>query len=152
LNAAPALPQARRLAGEVDHLVVNESEAVALCGRPTDSPRAERRAVEELREAGFPAVTLTRGERGVLHLDREGLLEAAAPKVAVVDTTAAGDAFVGGLAAAWARGGSTSSALALAVAAGSLAVTRPGAQPSLPSLDEARALAASIAVAAAAAP
>jgi len=148
LNAAPALAEARELAGLVDHLVVNESEAAALCEWEIDSPAAERAAVETLAARGFAAVTLTRGERGALHRDGDGLLEAAAPRVAVVDSTAAGDAFVGGLAAARVRGGSARDGLALAIAAGSLAVTKEGAQPSLPALAEARSLARSIAIAA----
>jgi ribokinase len=130
----------------VDHLVVNESEAAALCEWAIDSPAAERAAVETLATAGLGAVTLTRGERGALHLDGDGILEAAAPKVAVVDTTAAGDAFVGALAAEQSRGAPREEALALAIAAGSLAVTREGAQPSLPRLTEARALARSVRV------
>ncbi len=146
LNAAPAASAARALAGLVDHLVVNESEAALLSGRAIGAPDAERAAVEALVAAGFEEVTLTRGERGALHRARDGWLEAAAPQVDVVDTTGAGDAFVGGLAAAWSRGADRRAALALAVAAGSLAVTREGAQPSLPRLAEAEALAAAIAV------
>ena len=147
LNAAPARLEARSLAKVVDHLVVNETEAEALCEWPVESPDAERAAVETLRGVGFGAVTLTRGPRGALHGDRDGWLEAEAPAVEVVDTTAAGDAFVGAWAAERARGGSAREALALAVAAGSLAVTKAGAQPSLPALAAARALAARIRIA-----
>jgi ribokinase len=146
LNAAPADPRARDLGDRVDHLIVNESEAALLGGRAIDGEAAERAAIEALRLAGFPQVTLTLGARGALHGDGSHILRASAPRVAVVDTTAAGDAFVGAWVAADCAGAAVESRLRRAVAAGSLAVTRAGAQPSLPRDEEIERLAATIVV------
>jgi ribokinase len=146
LNAAPADQRARTLADRVDHLIVNEGEAALLAGSGVDGEAAERAAVGELRGAGFPRVTLTLGARGALHGEGSRLVRAAAPRVEVVDTTAAGDAFVGAWVAAECAGASMEERLRRAVAAGSLAVTRAGAQPSLPPADAVERLAASIAV------
>jgi ribokinase len=146
LNAAPADPRALSLAGSAGHLIVNESEAALLAGRPVDGEAAERAAIEALRAAGFPRVTLTLGARGALHSEGPRLLRVAAPKVAVVDTTAAGDAFVGAWVAAECAGAPAMERLRRAVAAGSLAVTRAGAQPSLPRADEIERIAATLAV------
>jgi ribokinase len=147
LNAAPADRRARDLGDRVDHLIVNESEAALLCGRPVDGEASERAALDALRTAGFPQVTLTLGARGALHSTGSAFLRASAPRVEVVDTTAAGDAFVGAWVAAECAGEAVESRLRRAVAAGSLAVTRAGAQPSLPLRDEIEGLAATIAVA-----
>jgi ribokinase len=146
LNAAPADVGARELARVVDHLIVNESEAALLTGRPVDGEAAERAAVAALRRAGFARVTLTLGERGALHGSESRLLRMAAPRVAVADTTAAGDAFVGAWVAAECAGAPSDERLRRAVAAGSLAVTRAGAQPSLPAADAIAQLAATLAV------
>lgn len=145
-NAAPADRRARSLAGAADHLIVNESEAALMTGRPIEGEATERAAVEALRGAGFLRVTLTLGGRGALHSEGTRLVRVAAPRVAVLDTTAAGDAFVGAWVAAECAGAPMEERLRRAVAAGSLAVTRAGAQPSLPRADEIERIAATLAV------
>ena len=132
LNAAPARALAPELLRLIDVLVVNETEAALLAGAcawpalPREFARAAALAVDGL------TVIVTLGASGALCCVRGKTLHIAAPDVNVVDTTGAGDAFVGALAAALDGGADLASALRLAVAASSLACIRHGAQPALP--------------------
>jgi ribokinase len=82
--------------------------------------------------SGVRSVIVTMGEGGVLIAEGETATHLPAHRVSVVDTTAAGDAFVGAFAVALAEGRTVREAAAWGNAAGALAVTRAGAQPSLP--------------------
>jgi ribokinase len=132
LNPAPARPLPARLLSMVDVLVLNESEAVLLAGLPAGTETRAARAAVALLGSGVGMVVLTLGERGAL-LARDGEMEVV-PTFAVqpVDTTAAGDAFVAGLAVALAEGKGLAGAVRWGNAAGALATTKLGAQPSLP--------------------
>jgi len=132
LNLAPAQPLAPEALRDVDVLLVNEHEAALLLGDTDDAVRAApERAARRLGEI-VPSAVVTLGARGAAWA--EGGESGAVPGFAVeaVDTTAAGDAFAGALGAALADGRRMRDALRFASAAGALAVTRPGAQPSLP--------------------
>ena len=132
LNPAPARPLPATLLSLVDVLVPNESETELLTGLPVGDQAEAEAAAAALQEMGVGTVILTLGERGAL-LAREGevtLLPAF--DVTPVDTTAAGDAFVGGLGVALAEGKTLAEAVRWGNAAGALATTRLGAQPSLP--------------------
>ena len=94
------------------------------------------KALQRLLERGATVVIITLGERGLIWATRETSGSLPARKVKVVDTTGAGDAFCGALAARLADGVPLPEALQFANAAGALAVTRQGAQPSLPTLAE----------------
>lgn len=137
LNAAPARPLSDALLGLLDCLVVNESEAALLCGCPTDAPE---RAAQALVARGAGTVVITLGGAGALWQSGEEGGRVAAEPVTVVDTTAAGDAFCGALAVALAEGEPLGRAVRFAGAAGALATTRAGAQPSLPERREIEAL------------
>jgi len=131
LNAAPALELPTALLSALDVLIVNEHEAEALataCGVPA-SPEAFATAMHQRYRS---ATIVTLGSRGAVAAASGRLLRAAAPEVDVVDTTGAGDALVGSLAAALDRGALWPRALAEGVAAGSLACARAGAQAALP--------------------
>jgi ribokinase len=132
LNAAPARPLPEALLQAVDHLIVNETEASILAGITVSDRASATDAAKQLRAAGPRCVVLTLGAQGALLVDDQGPWVCPAKAVQVVDTTAAGDAFVGAWAAALARKDDPRSALCYAVAAGTLATTRMGAQPSLP--------------------
>jgi ribokinase len=136
LNPAPARPLPDALLKLVDVLVPNESETSLLTGLPAGDMAQAEAAAAALRRLGVGAVILTLGERGAL-LAHEGGMEAVPPfPVTPLDTTAAGDAFVGALAVALAEGRPLVEAVRWGNAAGALATTRLGAQPSLPNRRE----------------
>ncbi|WP_263139613.1 ribokinase [Pseudomonas sp. RIT-PI-AD] len=120
----------------IDYLIPNESEAALLSGLPVDSLESALAAAEHLRKAGAAKVILTLGARGALFVDADGHRHFPAPSVRAVDTTAAGDTFVGAFAAALSRGCSEARAIRFGQSAAALSVTRAGAQPSIPYLAE----------------
>lgn len=126
LNAAPATAEVRALLPLVDVLVVNEHELAFAAG--VDDLDA---AVATIL-ATVPAVIVTLGSQGALVADATGVERIAPHAVHVVDTTGAGDAFCGVLAASLAAGLSLKDAAVRANAAGALATTKAGAQPSAP--------------------
>jgi ribokinase len=132
LNLAPALPISRSALAQVDVLVVNENEAATLCsllGLPDGEPA--RQAVALAKELGN-AVVATCGPAGAVAARGEALWRADALPVHAVDTTGAGDCFVGVMAAGLSRGMSMAEAMRRAAVAGSLACTVLGATPSFP--------------------
>jgi len=138
LNPAPAGPLPPLLCQELFAITPNETETQALTGILPEDECSCRQAAEILRVRGVQHVILTLGSRGVWWQSAEspsGVL-VPAPPVTPVDTTAAGDAFNGALAAALARGEAMPQALAWAVQAASISVTRPGAQASMPTYSE----------------
>ncbi|AKH86289.1 ribokinase [Streptomyces sp. CNQ-509] len=137
LTPAPARPLPGRLLAATDLLVPNEHEAAALTGR-SDPHRAAAALLEQV-----PEVVVTLGGAGSLYAAR-GREPVVVPALAVraVDTTAAGDTFVGALCVAYAEGRPMPAALAWAAAAAALAVQRPGASSSMPERAEIDRLAA----------
>lgn len=131
LNAAPAGDVPSRLLDATDILVVNETEARIMGGRE-DAPEAMAQALlPRVRRA----VVLTAGAAGAVWVGHgQDMFRAAPPAVTVVDSTGAGDAFVGALAAALADGLDAARALRRGVVAGALACQVAGAVPSLPGL------------------
>jgi ribokinase len=123
VNPAPARPLPEELCALRPIVVPNRSEAAQLSGAENPEEAAAR-----LRARTGAPVAITLGERGALVADDDGTLLVPAPRVAVVDTTGAGDAFCGALAAALAGGAELRRAAADAVAAASRAVTVAGAR------------------------
>ncbi|WP_395070556.1 ribokinase [Paraburkholderia silvatlantica] len=138
LNPAPATgPLPAQWLPLIDYLVPNELEAATLTGLPAGKPEEAARATLALREAGARNVLVTLGAQGVCALlDGAAPVHLPAPRVNAVDTTAAGDTFIGGLAARLAAGAPALEAIAFALRAASVSVTRAGAQPSIPTLAE----------------
>jgi ribokinase len=136
LNPAPARSLPGALLSLVDVLIPNESETALLTGLPVGNQVEAKAAAAALRGLGVGTVILTLGERGALLAREEGVEHFPAFEVTPVDTTAAGDAFVGGFAVALAEGQTLSEAVGWGNAAGGLATTRLGAQPSLPTRQE----------------
>lgn len=146
LNAAPARALPATLLANLDVLIVNAIEALAV-GEALGVPSSPEDFAAALHRRYGCAVIVTLGPRGVIAAVDGGLLSVGAPEVEVVDTTGAGDAFVGVLAAALDRDAAWRDAIAEGVAAGSLACTAPGAQPALPAATAIRNLAAPVALA-----
>lgn len=132
LNAAPFDPKIGPLLPLVDLLVVNEVEGADLLEWERITPADAEAAARAILARGAGAVALTLGGHGALVGQGETCWLLPAPPVTVVDTTAAGDAFTGALAAGLAADWTLAAAAARAVRAGSLTVTKAGAQPSLP--------------------
>lgn len=140
LNPAPAPPSGdlpAELWKSIDILVPNQTEAEILTGiKCTDVASAEK-AARALQAKGAQEVILTLGEDGAFILDANGgTAHIPAFKIDPIDTTAAGDAFCGACAASLAAGMSLQDAVRIGCAAGALATTKAGAEPSLPSLEE----------------
>jgi ribokinase len=131
-NPAPALPLPDSIWACIDILVLNESEASAYAGLPVLDPNSAAEAGALLRARGPDRVLVTLGAQGVVVIDGAGARHFPAKKVKAVDTTAAGDTFIGALAAALCEGQSLDDAVALGQAASALCVTRKGAQTSIP--------------------
>jgi ribokinase len=140
LNPAPASrPLPADWYAAIDYLIPNESEASALTGLPVDSLESAETAATRLIAMGAGKVIITLGAEGSLFADGTRLEHFPAPKVNAVDTTAAGDTFVGGFAAALASGSSEAEAIRFGQVAAALSVTRAGAQPSIPTLSDVQA-------------
>jgi ribokinase len=142
LNPAPAADPDAALLAVTDWLVPNEHEFVLLGGDPlTGDEAAEDAAIRRLAEHLGVGLVVTLGERGAAVLGRgEDVARVRAPRVRAVDTTGAGDAFVGAFAVGLASGWTSTDAARLGCAFAADSVTRPGTQASFATPDEARAI------------
>lgn len=128
LNAAPVQDLPDSLLADTSYLVVNREEAAALTGIPVTDRAGARRAATAAAARGVPHVVVTLGQDGCLALSHGGFLEVDAFPITLVDSTGAGDAFVGALGVALARGDGLHEAMRYAAAAGALACQHVGAQ------------------------
>lgn len=145
LNLAPAQPLAWEALRQLQVLIVNEVEASLLAGTQIDNQEDARAVATTLHKQGIPIVIVTLGSQGaVLARDDETgtsqTIYQPAPKVRAVDTTAAGDCFVGAFTVALTEGQNPEDALRFAVHASALKVTKFGAQSGLPTRAEVEAL------------
>ena len=147
VNAAPAAALPAAVLAAADPLVVNEPEAAYLLGRTGAAPPAEARPgaaslALDLLDLGPRSVVLTLGSAGAVLVERDADGAASAPvcvaarRVAAIDTTGAGDAFVGALAVELAAGSRLEVAVGRATEVAAFAVGRRGAQESFPTLAE----------------
>jgi ribokinase len=129
-NLSPSRYVSPKLLGLADPLIVNESEAAELASSAIDGP-ADAKTVAQRLLATSRSVVITLGGDGAIIADSTGVTHAPAVRVPVVDTTGAGDAFAGALAAGLADGADLATAVRAGVAAGAAAVQHVGAQPPL---------------------
>jgi ribokinase len=138
LNPAPASPLEPELLRLVTYLTPNETEAEKLAGLAVRDEETARKAAKFLLDCGVRNVVVTLGAKGSLAVTSEGSWMVPSYPVKAIDTTAAGDAFNGGLACAVASGKPLVEAVREANLVGALSVTKLGAQPSLPTAEELR--------------
>lgn len=136
-NPAPAEPFPAALFPLCDYIAPNESEAAALVGFALDSLDDARRAGDAILAKGARNALITLGERGaLLHSSTSSIHVPAVAAGTVIDTAGAGDAFVGGFAAAIADGTAPADAVRFGCTAAGLSVTRRGTAPAMPSRAE----------------
>ena len=140
LDPAPASALPAEAYALVNVLTPNQTEAAALVGHPVDNISQGRSAAAELSGRGVETAIVKLGERGAVWVSGDSSGHVPAFDVEAVDTVAAGDAFGGALGVALAEGRDLAAAVRFAAAAGAVAVTRPGAQTAMPSLDEVESL------------
>jgi ribokinase len=132
LNPAPAVELDDAILAFVDILIPNETELELLSGASlhteTDIIAASRRLINR----GVQEVIVTLGEKGCMYVNSERFRSFQAYQVNAVDTTAAGDSFIGGMAVALSEGKTIEEAVSFAMAVAALTVTKKGAQSSLP--------------------
>jgi ribokinase len=130
LNPAPGQTLDLAQVAQADYLIPNETEAEALTGLPVHSLRDAEACARKLLESGIPRVIVTLGANGALCAGPEGMTHAPAFAVHPVDTTGAGDAFIGSLACFLAEGFEEMDAIARANLYAALSTLSPGTQKS----------------------
>jgi len=136
LDAGPAQKCPVEILRKVDILSPNETETEALIGIKIDTMEKAKKAARKFLDLGVKIVVLKLGERGALLATNKEMHHIKALKVKVVDTTAAGDAFMGGLSVAYSEGKNLIESVKYATYVGTLAVTKLGAQTSIPTKKE----------------
>lgn len=132
LDPAPAQELPQEMWSHIDVVTPNETEASILTSIDVVDIRSATAAARWFLDRGTGRSIVTLGAAGAVVVDHDGVLVLDAPAVGVVDTTGAGDAFAGTLAAGIAEGLTDQEVLRYAMAAGALTVTRPGASGALP--------------------
>lgn len=135
-NPAPACSLPAPTWREVDLVCLNETECEQVCGIAPVDEASSRRALEALCRMTGGAAVITLGDRGSAMLSEDGFAQLPARSVEVVDTTAAGDTYLGAFAAMRSLGFPLIDAACEATCASALAVSRLGAQASIPTSDE----------------
>ncbi|MBX4935518.1 ribokinase [Rhizobium bangladeshense] len=140
-NPAPAGAIPDSIYGLCDFIVPNEVEAAELVGHAIETDEQARAAARTLVDRGAKAAVITLGARGALyHTAGQSEFVSAFSAGNVVDTTGAGDAFLGGFATAISEGQAPIEAVRFGCATAAIAVTRPGTAPAMPSRAEITAL------------
>ena len=140
VNLAPPMELPGEALEKLDPLVVNEHEAAFLLGDKVEDVDGALSAAPDLLGLGPRSVVITLGADGAVYAKNDTTEHVSSPEVEVVDTTGAGDAFVGALAVKLADGAPLKEAVSYAVRAGAAAVTKEGAQGALPSPETVEAL------------
>lgn len=136
LNPAPVKAADPELYKNVDLIIPNEFEAQLITGISPDDEKTTNEAIEALRSLGCADALITLGKRGCAYTENGEIHYAGIYPIKAVDTTAAGDSFIGGLCKSLCEGLSKTEAVAYASAVSAIAVSRHGAAASIPTADE----------------
>ena len=136
VNPAPARDIHPEFWGFVDYVCMNETECEAITGDYPFGPEDASLAAHKIAAFGVKQIVITLGSKGSYGYDRGEEFFVPAQKVRAVDTTAAGDTFIGSMVSANLMGMPFKEAMELATRASAITVQRPGAQQSIPSLNE----------------
>jgi ribokinase len=136
LNPAPAYTLPDELISLPDFILPNETELSLLTNQPVNDISSAEKAAHALLERGAQNVIITLGANGALIVSSKQVTHVNTYEVEVIDTTAAGDAFIGGFASALLQNKSLEESVRYGCACGALATTKFGAQPSLPTREE----------------
>ncbi len=136
LNPAPYKPLPDELLPCIDYLIPNEHEAADIVGFSIETDTDAENAIEALFAKGVKNVIITLGDKGCVYKDEAGIRFQTAEKVKAVDTTAAGDTFIGALVSKLCEGKNIQSAVQYATHASAVTVTRRGATDSIPFANE----------------
>lgn len=135
LNPAPAAPLSENMIKCSDIIIPNETELAMITRMATDTEEEIKTASKKLLDMGVKELIVTLGSKGSLHVNREEAKFHSAYIVKAVDTTAAGDSFIGGFVKAL-NGNNIDEAIEFGTKVSAIAVTRLGAQSSIPTLEE----------------
>lgn len=135
LNPAPAAQLNDEIIKNSDIIIPNESELGIITSMPTNTLKEIEAAAQKLLNMGVKELIVTLGSQGSLHLNKKGSTIHSAYKVNAVDTTAAGDSFIGGLVKNI-QDDNLDEAIEFATKVSAITVTRKGAQISIPTIEE----------------
>ena len=135
-NPAPAKPIPPDMYPNIDLIVVNQTECEYLTGLYPHDRESCQNALTRFQAMGAGGAIITLGSKGSVSRIGDELVMVDSYSVPNVDTTAAGDAYIGALASALVRGGNLESCMRFATKAAALTITKPGAQQSIPTLPD----------------
>ncbi|MGL5949912.1 MAG: PfkB family carbohydrate kinase, partial [Cetobacterium sp.] len=136
LNPAPARELDAEIISNSDYIIPNETELEILSGIPVTDEASVEAAAAILLEMGVKGLIVTLGSKGCMFISKEMKKSFPAYKVKAIDTTAAGDSFIGGFVNGLAAGLTFEAAIDRGTRVAAISVTRIGAQTSIPTLEE----------------
>lgn len=135
LNPAPARELNDEIIKNSDFIIPNESELALITGMAVETEEEIKKAGKKLLDMGVKNLIITLGSKGSLHLNGDKCEFHSAYKVKAIDTTAAGDSFIGGVVREL-NGDNISEAIEFGTMVSAIAVTKKGAQTSIPTIEE----------------